>query len=119
MKQLEQVLSIFIERYRLKPTDESRGRDAIQAAIDAGAAADIAGLRRMLTEDYELYPQYRSRVMVLLDEAEQRMEAPASVRAVPAELGPPTTIDDEQTEAADNDTAEAEETPAPTRRRRQ
>jgi len=118
MKQLEQVLSIFIERYRLKPTDESRGRDAIQAAIDAGAAADIAGLRRMLTEDYELYPQYRSRVMALLDEAEHGMEAPASVRAAPAELEPPTTTtDDEQT--VSDELAEAEETPAPTRRRRQ
>jgi hypothetical protein len=73
-ERLADVLSLFVERYRLQDTDESAGRDAIKAAMRGDLP--IAELRRILTEDYELYPQYRGRVLAILDAI--AAEVPAS-----------------------------------------
>lgn len=81
--QLERVLSLFIERYRLRPSDDSRGVDAIKTAIAAGDKADIVGLRRMLTEEYNLYPHYQGLVDKVFDEIAAHPPEVA-VRGLPA-----------------------------------
>lgn len=68
MSALEQVLAIFMARYGLKEPDDSEGCRAIQAAINS-KTPDIAGLRTLLTETYNLYPHYEVRVLDLLAES--------------------------------------------------
>ena len=73
-KALEQVRALFEARYRLAKGDDSVGAAAIRAAIESDNP-DIAELRRLLTEDYNLYPTYEQRVVALLD----NIDGPASV----------------------------------------
>ena len=89
-ERLEQVLNLFVERFGLRPPYDSEGAKAIQEAI-ASKHPDIDGLRRLLTEDYNLYPQYEPQVLALLD-AMKKSEAPASEKVeVVAESPPPPT----------------------------
>lgn len=75
---LEEVLALFMQRFGLQEPDDSRGVRAIQGAMRGDVT--IAELRRVLTEDYELYPQYEGRVLAILDE----LESVAAVTARPA-----------------------------------
>lgn len=80
-EKLEEVKAIFVARFKLGPTGDSgsRGYVAIQEAIDSDTP-DIAGLKRLLLEEYELYPQYAPRVRALLDACDVE-DVPASAEA--------------------------------------
>lgn len=87
-KKLEEVKTIFCARFKLPADHEgSAGLDAINAAIEADYP-DIAGLKRLLLEQYELYPQYAPRVRALLNS----LEVPAS--EAEAEVSDPASEDD-------------------------
>lgn len=107
-KSLESVKALFIERYRLQPSDDSAGLRSIERAIASGAGVSIANLRGVLSQ-YNLYPQYEMRMATLLSEAEAALteedESPATAQLseapvedpeaedeAPAEPGPPTPI---------------------------
>lgn len=81
-ERLEQVLNLFVERFGLRPPYDSEGARAIEEAI-ASKHPDIDGLRRLLTEDYNLYPQYEPQVLALLDAIKE--EAAAVSVSRPAE----------------------------------
>ena len=66
---LDEVLSLFIERYKLSEPYDSAGVTAIKAAIAAGKKADIPALRATLAE-YNLYPQFEGRIRALLNSVE-------------------------------------------------
>lgn len=110
-EKLADVLSLFIERYHLQETDDSAGRDAIRAAMRGDLS--IPALRRILTEDYELYPQYKGRVLAILDAIEEEPEAvaaPSDDEDVASEPGVPADGEDATT------TEEEPEAPRPIRR---
>ena len=67
-EKLTDVLSLFVERFKLTEPYDSAGAAAIQAAIDADEP-DIASLRATLAQ-YDLYPQYKGRINALLDDAD-------------------------------------------------
>lgn len=126
-ERLDQVLSLFVERFHLGPQDESRGADAIRAAIAAGDSADIAGLRVLLLEKYTLYPQFEPRIRALLDACESSAvgeveadetgtdEAEVSESVLPvAEEDTSATIESDEPDAS-GEPEESEERP---RRRR-
>ena len=85
-QRLSDVLSIFCERFHLNGPDDSAGCVAIQSAIMGKTS--IAEVRRVLTEDYDLYPHLRGRALALLDACEvpaSAEEAPLATAEPPAE----------------------------------
>lgn len=79
---LEALLAIFAERYSLREPYDSAGALAIQAAIDAGAGADLAGLRAVLG-GYNLYPHHENLAFAELRGAEEALDAtPPATAAV-------------------------------------
>jgi hypothetical protein len=80
---LEEVLALFCQRYGLDGPDDSAGVRAIQGAMRGDVS--IAEVRRVLTQDYELYPQFEGRVLAILDEIDQTVAAVDAVIPVAEE----------------------------------
>lgn len=80
-------MALFCARFGLKEPDDSRGCQAIRGAMRG--AVSIAELRRVLTEDYELYPHYESQVLTILAELE---ETTAAVEPEPPASGEPAAV---------------------------
>lgn len=80
---LAELRQVFIARYRLTEPYDSPGIVAIDAAIEAGADADISGLR-VLIEEYNLYG-HRALAQTALAGAEAALsrEPPAVVHVPP------------------------------------
>src|SRR4051812_47251560 len=107
---LNAVRALFIERYRLSPSDDSAGLRSIERAIAAGPDVSIANLRSMLSQ-YNLYPQYEVRMADLLSDAEAALSEQPEESPATAQIGEAPVS--EEPASADADAAPVEPEPTP------
>lgn len=85
---LRTLLMVFVDRYQLTEPYDSAGVEAIEAAIKAGAEADLAGLRVIVAE-YNLYAHHEALAVAALDAAQAVIDDAAPVEPEPVEQEKP------------------------------